>query len=281
MARLYVLGAALLFSTGGAAIKLSELTPWQISAFRSGLAALLLWCLLPEWRMWWRPHSLVVGFAFGMTLILFVTANTLTTAANAIFLQYSAPVLVLLLSPLLLGEKNCRSDFVFVGAMATGMLLLLAGQDAPTQTSPAPRQGNLVAACTGITWALAIIGLRWLGRQHDARETGGAAIVAGNIIALLVCLPFALPLTDVTTIDWAVLLYLGVFQVAIAYLCLVRGVRHLRAFEVSLLLALEPVASGVWAWLIHGEIPSTMATIGCAVIFFCVVGLALRRNQTS
>jgi len=83
--RLYVLGAAFLFSTGGSAIKLSSLSGVQIACFRSGLAAVLLWMLVPAWRQWWRPSSLLVGGAFSATLVLFVTANTLTTTAIAIF----------------------------------------------------------------------------------------------------------------------------------------------------------------------------------------------------
>ena len=99
-ARIYVALAALLFSTGGAAIKLSALSSWQIAGFRSGIAAVVLFALLPAWRGVFDPRALLVGTAFAATMILYVTANTLTTAANAIFLQTSAPLYVLLLGPL-------------------------------------------------------------------------------------------------------------------------------------------------------------------------------------
>ena len=93
-----------------------------------------------------------------------------------------------------------------------------------------------------------------------------SAVACGNLIACLVTLPAALPIRGATPVDWAVLAFLGVFQIAIAYIFLVGGVRRVGAFEVSLLLLLEPVLSPLWAWLIHGEQPSTMASLGGAVI---------------
>jgi len=275
-ARLNVLGAALLFSTGGAAIKLSTLSNWQIACFRSGIAALLLWLLVPAWRAWWRPASLAVGLCAAATLILFVTANTLTTAANAIFLQYSAPLYLLLIGPLILGETNRRSDAAVIALLATGMLLLFAGQQPLSRSAPDPMRGNIFAALSGVTWASTLAGLRWLGRAGGATNAGGQATVAGNLIACLVTLPWALGGASPSRVDTAVVAYLGVFQVGAAYLCLLRGVPHLRALEVSLLLASEPVASTLFAWLLHGELPGVTAGLGCAFIFAGALVQALR-----
>jgi DME family drug/metabolite transporter len=276
--RLYALAAAFFFSTGGTAIKLCGLSNWQIAGFRSGLAALLLWWLMPGWRRWWTPSSLAVGVAFGATLVLFVTANTLTTAANAIFLQYSAPIYLLLLGPRFLGEPNRRSDLALIALLAAGMLLFFVGQEAPSATAPDPMRGNFIGACAGVAWALTLMGMRWLARQPDVAEGGGSAIIAGNLLSFAVCLPWALPITESTPVDWAVVFYLAAFQIGAAYFCLLRGIRELRALEISLLLAIEPVASGVWAWLVHGEIPGTLALIGCSLIFASVLLQALRKE---
>jgi DME family drug/metabolite transporter len=278
--RLYALGAAFFFSTGGTAIKLSGLSSWQIAGFRSGLAALLLWWLVPTWRKWWSPSSLAVGVAFGATLVLFVTANTLTTAANAIFLQYSAPLYLLLLGPWLLGEPNRRSDLALIALLAIGMLLFFIGQETPTATAPDPLRGNFIGACAGVAWALTLLGMRWLARQPDVAGAGGTAVIAGNVLAFFVCLPWALPMPETTPTDWAVVFYLAAFQIGVAYLCLLRGIRELRALEISLLLSIEPVASGVWAWLVHDEVPGTMALIGCSLIFSSVLLQALRKDPT-
>ena len=148
--RLYALAAAFFFSTGGAAIKLSDLSSWQIAGYRSGLAALLLWCLVPSWRKWWRPSSLAVGVAFSATLILYVTANTLTTAASAIFLQYSAPLYLLLLGPRLLGEPNRRGDLYLIALVLAGLLLFFIGEEVPSVTAPDPLRGNFIGACAGV-----------------------------------------------------------------------------------------------------------------------------------
>jgi drug/metabolite transporter (DMT)-like permease len=160
------------------------------------------------------------------------------------------------------------------------MLLFFIGQEAPSTTAPDPLRGNIVGACAGVTWALTLLGVRWLARQPDAVGAGGPAVIAGNVLTFAVCLPWALPIPEATPVDWAVVFYLAAFQIGAAYLCLLRGIRELRALEISLLLAIEPLASGVWAWLVHGEIPGTMALAGCSLIFSSVLLQALRKEST-
>jgi drug/metabolite transporter (DMT)-like permease len=278
--RLNVLAAALLFSTGGAAIKLCALSNWQIAGFRSGIAALILWLLFPAWRRWPDVRVLGVGVAYAATLILYVTANTLTTAANAIFLQTSAPLYLLLLGPWVLGERNRRSDLALVGVLAIGMVLFFVGREAPLGTAPDPLRGNIVAALSGITWACTVLGLRWLSRQPhpEGSDPAGAAVITGNAMAFVVCLPLALPVLEAGASDWVTVSYLGVIQIGMAYVCLVRGVRGLRALETSLLLVLEPVLNAVWAWLIHGEQPGPWSLAGCTLILIALIAQASRRE---
>ncbi len=278
-ARLCVLGAALLFSTGGAAIKLCDLTSWQIAGFRSGVAALVLWLLIPAWRGWRQPRVLVVAAAYAATLILYVTANTLTTAANAIFLQTSAPLYLLLLGPWLLGEPNRKSDLALVALLGVGVVLFFVGREAPLDTAPEPVRGNVLATASGLTWACTLLGLRWLGRRREpgGADPTGAAVVAGNALAFLLCLPLALSAVGEPG-DWAVVAYLGTVQIGLAYVLLVRGVRGVPALEASLLLVLEPVLSGVWAWWIHGERPGAWALGGCVLILAGLLAQTLRRR---
>ena len=204
-----------------------------------------------------------------MTMITFVLANKLTTSANAVFLQSTAPLYILLLGPLLLKEPIRRRQLVFMGALAAGMLLIFGGEQQTFATAPDPFRGNLVGIVTGICWALTIIGLRWLARTSDHEsqdDPAAAATLAGNLIAFLVTLPAALPVVDSSTTDWAAVTFLGVFQIGLAYVLIVRGVRRVGALEVSLLVLLEPVLNPVWSWLIHGEEPSFRALLGGAVI---------------
>ena len=276
--RLQILGAALLFSTGGAAIKACSLSNWQIASFRSGIAALALLLALPASRRWWQPRTLAVGAAYAATMILYVSANKLTTAANTIFLQSTAPLYLLLLGPWLMREKVRRQDLLFGSSLALGLALFFLGVEPPRETAPAPVIGNALAATAGLTWALTILGLRWLGRR-DGKIGGGAeaSVVAGNLIACLCCLPLAWPVVSSRMLDWALVGYLGVFQIGLAYFFLTRGVRRISALETSLLILLEPVLNAFWAWLVHGEQPGPWSIAGCSLILGSTLLFTLRR----
>ena len=264
--RLELLAAAVLFSTGGAAIKATTLTSWQVAGFRSLIAAMAVALFIPSSRRHWSWRVLVVAAAYASTLVLFVLANKLTTAANAIFLQATGPLYLLLLGPVLLREPIRRSDVLLILVMACGMGLFFVGEQAPSRTAPDPWRGNVFGAFSGLSWALTIAGLRWIAGRAEGSEPGMAAVAAGNVIAGLVCLPMALPVVEAAASDWLVLIYLGVFQVGLAYLCLTRGVRHATALEASLLLLAEPALNPIWAWLVHTERPGTLAIFGGGLI---------------
>jgi drug/metabolite transporter (DMT)-like permease len=238
---------------------------------------LALLVMLPPARGAWSWSTALVGAAYAVTAILFVSANKLTTAAHTIFLQGTSPLYILLLGPLLLHERVRRRDVVTLVVMAGGMALFFLGAPAPARTAPNPRAGNLLAALTGLTSALMLMGLRWLGRAPSpacfdgafpAGGQGGAApaVVLGNLLAFAVCLPFALPVAGARPSDWAILVFLGFFQIALAYTLLVSALRHLPALEASLLMFIEPVLSVAWAWLAHGERPGAWAFGGAALI---------------
>ncbi len=266
-ARFLILAAALLFSIGGAGIKACALTSWQIAGFRSGVAAITILILLPECRRGWTWHSVLVGTSYAVTMVLFVLANKLTTSANTIFLQSAAPLYVLLLGPWILGERNRGSDLLVMAMVVLGLSLFFVGNEAPVRTAPAPLQGNILATVCGLTWALTIMGMRWLGREEDAgRGSAAPAVVIGNLIALAISLPFALPVTHARPLDVAIVIGLGTVQIGLAYLFLTRALRLVPAFEAMILLLLEPALNPIWAWLIHGERPGAWPIVGGALI---------------
>lgn len=278
--RLLVLGAALLFSTGGTAIKAISLPAAQVACLRSGIACLALLLLMPAWRRFWRPRGLLVGLAYGTTMVLFVLANKSTTAANTVFLQSTAPLFVLLLGPLLLGERIRRTDFGYMAVLATGLLLFFVGVEAPLATAPDPYRGNLLGAASGLTWALTLMGLRWLGRaEQTGAQVAGSAVIAGNLFAFLATLPASLPWAHVGLGDGLTVGYLGVFQIGLAYVLLTHGVRRVPALEISLLMLLEPVGGAFWAWLVHGEQPGPWSLAGCTVILVAMLAMTLRRAE--
>ena len=273
--RLRLVAAAALFSTGGAAIKATSLTGWQVASFRSGIAALAVLLLVPAARRGWSPRVALVSLVYATTMILFVVANKTTTAANAIFLQSAAPLYVLVLAPLLLRERARRADLATMLAIAAGLALVLAGQPPATTTAPNPVLGNAVAVASGVSWALTLIGLRWLS---SASGGGGdatlATVVGGNVLACLLCLPLALPVVGATTLDWTIVGYLGVFQIGLAYLLMTRGIHGVPALEASMLLLVEPALNPIIAWLVHGEAPGVLPTVGGALILAATVARA-------
>lgn len=265
-ARLAILGAAVLFSSGGAAIKATALTGWQVACLRSAVAAVAVLVMLPAARTGWGVMPVVVGVGYAATMILFVLANKLTTAANTIYLQATAPIYLVLIGPWLLKEPLRRRDLVFMGALAVGLGFFFVGTEPGTLTAPDPATGNLLAVLSGLCWALAVAGLRWMGKRGGTAGGSGAAVVAGNVIASLVCLPMALPIAHVSAQDAAVISFLGIFQIGLAYVLLTRGLERVGAFEASLLLLGEPVLNPLWAWLVHGERPRSWSLVGGAVI---------------
>jgi drug/metabolite transporter, DME family len=262
--RLLLLVAAVLFSTGGAAIKAGGLTSWQVASFRSGIAALTLIAFIPDARRGWTWRVWPIGVTYSMTLVLFVVAARLTTSANTIFLQSTAPLYVLLIGPLLLKEPVRRSDLLLIAAIALGMTLFFAGEEPASRTAPNPRLGNMIAAVTGLSWACTVSGLRWLGRRQSGGAT--ATVAAGNLIGFLAALPMALPGLHMAWTDAAAVLYLGVFQIGLAYYCVTTAIRHVPAFEAAALLLVEPALNPVWTWLVHGERPGPWSIAGGSLI---------------
>ena len=264
-ARLRVLAAALTFSIGGAGIKACQLTSWQVASFRSGIAAVTLLLILPEARRGWNARAALVGIAYATTVTLFVLANKLTTSANTIFLQSTAPLYILLLSPWLLREQIRARDVLVMAVVVLGMSLLFVGTERRYATAPDPLHGNILATLSGLSWALTLMGLRWMGR-HEGAGSAAPAVVIGNLIAFFVGLPFALPVIGARPLDWTIVGGLGTIQIGVAYVFLTAGMRHVRALETSMLLLLEPVLNPVWSWLIHGEKPRAWSLVGGGII---------------
>ena len=287
-ARLYALAATILFSTGGAAIKTGAFTGMQVSSVRAGIAALAL-LLVVRGRVDWSWAAWGVGAVYASTLTLFVNATKLTTAANAIFLQSTAPLYIVLLGPFLLKERLRRRDLAYMLAVGSGVALCFVALPAATATAPNPALGNLLAIICSVSWAFTLMLLRWAERdragtgaqsapskhwRQPAKGSGSdheplaglSAVIAGNILACLIGLPFALPLPAAPPVEWATLAYLGIIQIGLAYVFLTRAMAHLPALEVSLILLLEPVLNPMWTWLVRGEEPGAWVIVGGVII---------------
>lgn len=264
--RLQLVAAAVLFSTGGAALKATRLDSWELAALRAALGALTVLTLVPAARRGWSARAAWVAAAYAATGLLFVWANKLTTAASTIFLQSTSPLYIALLGHWLLGERVRRQDVAYMLALAAGLALLLAGLPPATRTAPRPALGNALAALCAVTVSFMMIGLRWLGRHGAEAGSAPAAVVLGNGFIVLAALPLALPFPAVGPSDVAAVAWLGIFQIGVAYAVMLSGLRHVPVLEATLLMFIEPVLSPIWAWLMHRERPGPWTLAGGALI---------------
>ena len=280
-ARSQILLTALLLSTGGAGIKAVSLTNWQIASFRSGIAAIVVLLAVRRFPRF-SASSLLVGAAYAATVITFITANKLTTAANTVFFQGTAPLYLAVLGPALIGERLPRRDVPVLFAIAAGMVLLFLGHSEPTASAPNRVLGNAIGVVSGGCWSLTLLGLRWIEKRDPAAKgaAAGNAAVVGNILACAGCLPLALPVAGVSATDAFGVAYLGVFQVGLAYVLLTRSITHVPAVEASLFLLVEPALSPLWAWCLHGETPGPWPFAGGALIIGAAAWKALREGRT-
>jgi drug/metabolite transporter (DMT)-like permease len=151
--------------------------------------------------------------------------------------------------------------------VAGGLSLFFIGSQAPVRTAPDPVRGNLLAALSGLCWALTIMGMRWLGREEaGGRARATPAVAIGNLLALLVSLPFALPVSHARPVDWVIVAGLGTFQIGLAYFFLTKALRAVPALEAMILLLVEPALNPVWAWLWHAERPGAWSIAGGTLI---------------
>jgi DME family drug/metabolite transporter len=252
---LFVLAAALLWSTGGLGIKALAEPPLKIAFYRSAIAAIGLFLFVRP-KVWKRSPAFLAAIAsYAICLISFVVATKWTSAANAIFLQYSGVVWVLLVSPILLKEPFRRRDAAAVAMAFGGMALFFVGK---FRTGG---RGDVVALVSGVFFAALVMALR--SERGLAAE---AAVTWGNVLTALVLLPFVADDLSLTPKSVAVLAFLGLVQIAGAYSLFVRGLKHVTATQASLAGMLEPIANPVWVFLVLGERPSAWAIAGGIVV---------------
>ncbi len=246
---------ALLWSTSGFLVKLIDWYPVNIAAVRSLFALPIVWLVVRKVRFTVTPLQLGAAFAYAGTVVLFVLATKLTTAANAIVLQYSAPIYVAALSAPIVGEKLRRFDWISVLVVCAGMVLFFCDRLAPGHLL-----GNVLGIASGICFGLTALLLR---KQKQA--TPLESILLGNGIAVLLCLPF-LHWSPPPSTDWLPLLLLGIFQLGIPYVFYSLAIRSVTALEAVLIPMLEPLMNPVWTYLAVGELPGPYAIAGAAVV---------------
>ncbi len=268
---LLVIAAALLWSTGGLFIKATSLSALELSFGRSLLAAATVAFFTRREGFRVNAPAAAAAVLYAALLLLFVVATKLTTAANAIFLQYTAPIYILVFEPLLYREKLRMRDLFVVAACVAGMSLFFVGKLRPEDVS-----GNLAALGSGLCFAFFTLLLR---HPRAGEVNRAASVIYGNLLLALVTAPafFAGAGLDLSAQDAAITLYLGVVQIGIAYTLFTLGIaRGVRSLDAGIAGYIEPVLNPVWVFLFLGERPSTWAILGGAIILAAVVFHTLR-----
>ena len=258
--RLLVALAALLWSTGGLAIKLVPLDALGVVFWRSAITFVFLVAVYRPGLARWRKASVATAAVYALMILTFVTATKWTTAANAIFLQYTGPFYVLALGPWLLKERFRRADAVAIAVALGGMSLFFVGR-----LDAGHLAGNLMGIVSGVFFGLTVLLLR-----RDQSRDAMASVFLGNLFAGAVALPFAWGRLALDARGLAVVLFLGVVQMGVAYILFVRGLSVVPAAEASLLGMLEPTFNPLWAFLGVGERPTAWALLGGAIVLGAV-----------
>jgi DME family drug/metabolite transporter len=269
---LLIVGAALLWSTGGLFIKWTTLSAYELSFGRSLLAALTVAFFTRREGFGLNRINALASVLYAALLLLFVLATKQTTAANAIFLQYTAPIYVLILEPLIYKEKFRAADLVAVVVCIVGMSLFFVGKLRPEDVS-----GNVLALASGLCFAFYFLLLRH-SRSRDVNRA--SSVIYGNLLIVLIT-PFIIMATAPTGLetllhpsltDALIVLYLGIVQIGLAYTLFTLGMaRGVRSLDAGIVGYIEPVLNPVWVFLILNERPSEWALIGGTIIISAVV----------
>ncbi len=250
---------AMLWSTGGLLIKGVDWSPLGIAGTRSAIAALVLLAVVRRRNFTWSAAQIGGAIAYAATVVLFVVATKLTTAANAILIQYTAPIYIALFSPWFLKERARRADWLIMAVMLGGLVLFFLDKLKAGEV-----WGNVAAVLSGVSFA-------WLALFLRKQKAGSPmeSVFLGNVIAAAVCLPWVTgPVPGAA--GWWCLAALGVVQISLAYMLYTKAIRHVTALEAMLIPALEPILNPALVYLVHGEQPGAWALAGGAVVLAAV-----------
>ena len=251
---------SLLWSLGGVLIKSVEWHPMAKAGVRSAIAAMVIFGWMRRPTLSWSRNQIYGAAAYVVTVSFFVISTDLTTAANAVFLQYTAPAYVAVLGWRMLGERTQRMDWACIGLAVFGVALLcrdgLAANSFP---------GVLAGMASGLGMALMVVFLR-----REKEGSPEATLLLGNIATAVIGLPFGFGRMP-SAGEWGILAVLGVFQLGLPYILYALAIRRVSALEAILIPLLEPVLNPLWVFLFHGEVPGRWSLAGAALVLGAVL----------
>ena len=272
---LLMAATASLWSMAGLFIKVIDWNPFAIAGIRSFIASLVILAFLRKPKIHWSFPQVAAAVANAVTMLLFVAANKTTTAANAILLQYMAPVFTAFIGAALLKEKTRIEHWVAIFFVAVGMTIMFAKKVDGGQLF-----GDAIALTSAVTFSLYIVFMR-MQKEGSPHESN----LLSQWIAAGVCLIISLflPMPQFTQKSVAAILVLGIVQIGIPAILIAYAIKRISAVSANLIAVIEPVLNPVWVFLVLGEYPGMNTIIGGAVILVAVTGVSMisaRRSMT-
>ncbi len=259
----YVLMAAVLFSIGGLCIKLVPWSPLAINGTRNLISAILIGIYLKatHHKIVFNPAVLFGAVCMTATTTLFTIANKLTTAANTIVLQFTAPVFVILLMWIFFKERPKRVDIIasvivfigiicfFIDGLSTGNML-----------------GNVIAVLSGIGYAGVFM------MNSFEKSDSLSSIFLGQSLSAVTCVWFIFGETDFGAAAIGGIVALGVFQLALAYIFMAKGLDEVPAVTASLTTAIEPILNPLLVAVFYHETVTPLSFVGAVIVIAAIVG---------
>jgi drug/metabolite transporter, DME family len=267
-ARLCLLFAAVLWSLAGIFIKFLSLPPLTIVFYRSLFASLFFAFFVRRSIAVPRVALLVSALAYTAAISAFVSANKITTAANAIALQYTAPMFVFMIVHFLFGEKITGASWISLGLGMLGIAVICVGSAGQPDAA-----GVMIALLSGLLFSIYMVSLRFLKEFNP-----GTLTFLNNLVCCLILLPLVGSELSLSLKEGWIVAVMGVVQLGIPYWLFSKGLEQISVQEASLIVLIEPVLNPLWVGLIVGELPSGATLIGG----ICIVGsLAFRYLRSS
>jgi len=268
---IFLLLSAILWSFGGLFIKLVSWNPVAIAGLRGFIAMVVLIVYVRHPHFTWSFAQIGGAIAYAVTVTLFVIATKLTTAANAILLQYTAPVYVAFLGSWILKERVLWFDWLIVLTVIGGMALFFLDH-----LTPGNQLGNVSAILSGVGFACFVLFMR-----KQKNESPLETVLLGDFFTGLIGLPFMFESIP-GALSWLGLLFLGVVQLGLSYILYSEAIKHVTALEAILIPGIEPILNPIWVFLMLGEAPGKWALVGGFVVLVSVTVrslIAIRRKD--
>ena len=257
--------AAVLWSMGGVLIKLVNLPALEIVGIRSLLTAFVVFAFIRKINFKFTINQIGGAISYTMMVMLYVSSTKMTTAANAILLQYTSPIYIALFGGWLLHEKATKKDWITILFMGLGMMLFFLDD-----LKGGSMRGNIFAILSGVAMAFNTIFLR---RQKD--ENPLENVFWGSILTVICTLPFMFKQAP-SPKSWLGLILLGIFQLGFSYVLYANAIKHITALESTFISLIEPILNPIWVLIIVGEKPGRFAVIGGAVVLVSIIASCLK-----